>query len=775
MTTIDQNSPAYRLMRRAVDIGIGPVGTVILAAAAVFAGGATYVAVYGLAPELLTRNDLPKLLLADIAIVLILSCLIAFRLVSILIARRRGKAGARLYVRMVLLFSLMAVLPTVVISTFIGYTVNTTLQDLFNNRVKSSLEDALAVSEVYIEERQQAIQGSVSRFVDFLQANIDGLVLNQQQLTATLSRFLASSGFSEVAIVDQFGTPIARGQGQWASSEYIRPEQSEIQTLLQQSQQNPKGGAALAKFFFIKDRNDRINFLVLISPGQNLFLYVSQYVSPTLLDQVRRVQQTTTAFTDLEGQRSENLLRLAMILVIIVLVMLLLAVWIGILFATRLSEPISALIGAAERVRGGDLAVRVAEPRTEDELGVLSRAFNRMTGQLGEQRQELIAANNQLDERSRFTEAVLAGVSSAVISLSADGEVELANRAAYELFGVDPGDGLGFRLADRVPGMGGLLELSRARPSRIAQQELEFRRNGETRTLLTRVMAEQFKPGEGGRSRLQGFVVTFDDVTDLLSAQRKAAWADVARRIAHEIKNPLTPIQLSAERLKRKYLKQIVDDPETFAVCTDTIIRQVGDIGRMVDEFSSFARMPRPVLQNEDVKEICLQALFLQRNAQPQIAFSSKLPDHPVELPIDRRQIGQALTNLLKNAGEAIEGRTHGDGQALPPGEIMLRMEQSDDKVAIIVEDNGKGLPQAERSRLTEPYVTTRAKGTGLGLAIVKKIMEDHGGYLLLEDRDGGGARVSLVFMRSQAATSSPNQMASGQPQSSSLKSAHGA
>ncbi len=773
MTTVEQISPAYRLMRRAVNIGIGPVGTIFLTIAGLLAGGATYFAVYGVAPDLLAKNDLPKLLLADIAIVLILSCMIAFRLVSILIARRRGKAGARLYVRMVLLFSLMAVLPTVVVATFIGYTVNTTLQELFNNRVKSSLEDALAVSSVYVEERQQAIQANVSPFVDFLRQNIGGLMLNEQQMATTLSRFLVSNGFSEVAIIDQLGTPVSRGQGQSGGTEYIRPPQSEIQALLQQSKESPKADSALAKFFFTPDRNDRIAFLVLISPDQNLFLYVSQYVNPTLLEQVKRVRQTTAAFTDLEGERSANLLRLAMILVIIVLVMLLLAVWIGILYATRLSEPISALIGAAERVRGGDLSVRVDEPRTEDELGVLSREFNRMTGQLAEQRQELIAANSQLDERSRFTEAVLAGVSSAVISLDVDGKIELANRAAHELFGV--GDLLGSSLADRVSGVGGLLELGLSRPSRTAQEELEFRRNGETRTLLTRVTVEQFEPGEGGRSRLLGFVVTFDDVTDLLSAQRKAAWADVARRIAHEIKNPLTPIQLSAERLKRKYLKQIVDDPETFTICTDTIIRQVGDIGRMVDEFSSFARMPRPVLQNEDVKEICSQAMFLQRNAQPQIFFASHLPDHPVELPVDRRQIGQALTNLLKNASEAIEGRPHVEGVGLPQGEIAMRMEQDGDKIAIVIEDNGRGLPQAERSRLTEPYVTTRAKGTGLGLAIVKKIMEDHGGYLLLEDRDGGGARVSLVFLRSQTAALASNQSASAQQQSSSFKTAHGA
>ena len=246
-------------------------------------------------------------------------------------------------------------------------------------------------------------------------------------------------------------------------------------------------------------------------------------------------------------------------------------------------------------------------------------------------------------------------------------------------------------------------------------------------------------------------MLTFDDITRLIGAQRNAAWRDVARRIAHEIKNPLTPIQLSAERLKRKYSKQIVEDPETFAVCTDTIIRQVGDIGRMVDEFSSFARMPRPVIQKEELKEICLQAVFLQRNAQPQIEYSTQMPEHGLSLPIDRRQIGQALTNLLKNAAEAIEGREAAPGQALPPGTIGVRLVEQGETVTVTIEDNGRGLPAEHRARLTEPYVSTRAKGTGLGLAIVKKIMEDHGGYLVLEDREGGGARVSLVFRRVQA------------------------
>ena len=293
-------------------------------------------------------------------------------------------------------------------------------------------------------------------------------------------------------------------------------------------------------------------------------------------------------------------------------------------------------------------------------------------------------------------------------------------------------------LTDVMPELAPLVAQAAERPDRVTQGQVEILQRGTRRILLVRISA----------ASNAGAVVTFDDVTDLMSAQRMAAWGDVARRIAHEIKNPLTPIQLSAERLKRRYLKQIKDDPETFSICTDTIIRQVGDIGRMVDEFSSFARMPRPTVQPEDAKELCQQALFLQRNGNPEIRYVSTLPDHPVPLICDRRQIAQVLTNILKNSAEAIEGREAAAGQVLPPGEITLTLRDQDAIVSIVVEDNGKGLPKEGRERLTEPYMTTRSKGTGLGLAIVKKIMEDHGGYLALDDREGGGARISLVFRR---------------------------
>jgi two-component system nitrogen regulation sensor histidine kinase NtrY len=414
------------------------------------------------------------------------------------------------------------------------------------------------------------------------------------------------------------------------------------------------------------------------------------------------------------------------------------AIAIGIHFAAQLADPISRLVGAAERVRAGDLSARVPEGEKDDELVSLSRAFNRMTYQIQSQQLELIEANRQLDERRRFTETVLTGVTAGVIGLDRGGRIHLPNRSASALLGIDLDRSIGEDLADVAPEMAHLLEEAALRPTRLAQAQVQIAGDKSTRTLLVRIAAEY----DGGA--IGGFVVTFDDITELLSAQRKAAWADIARRIAHEIKNPLTPIQLSAERLRRRYLKDIKKDPETFQICTDTIIRHVEDIGRMVDEFSSFARMPAPVLKPEDLTTIVEQAVFLERTAHPKITFELRFAIRPVPLRCDARLVGQTLINLLKNAIESIEARIVESGPS-PPGRITVRVE-SVPAVAVSIEDNGKGLPEHGRERLTEPYVTTRAKGTGLGLAIVKKIMEDHQGELVLSDREGGGARVKLVF-----------------------------
>jgi two-component system nitrogen regulation sensor histidine kinase NtrY len=366
-----------------------------------------------------------------------------------------------------------------------------------------------------------------------------------------------------------------------------------------------------------------------------------------------------------------------------------------------------------------------------------------MAIQLQSQQHALIAANRQADDRRRFTELVLSGVSAGVIGLAEDGTIDLPNRSASELLGVNLLGLIGRPLAEVSPDMAEIVEKARARNSGTADGQIMHTSGTVSRTLHVRVVSEV---GDEGHTKL---VVTFDDVSELLSAQRKAAWADIARRIAHEIKNPLTPIQLSAERLKRKYLRQITEDPDTFTACTETIVRQVGDIGRMVDEFSAFARMPAPSLRPEDARELTKQAAFLQQSAHPAIAYQLDLPAGPVSLVCDASQFNRAVTNLMKNAAESVEERIEEQrarGQPAAAGEIRLWMRSGNDRLVIGIDDNGRGLPEHNRDRLTEPYVTTRSKGTGLGLAIVKKIMEDHGGTLTLADREGGGASVLMTF-----------------------------
>jgi two-component system nitrogen regulation sensor histidine kinase NtrY len=366
-----------------------------------------------------------------------------------------------------------------------------------------------------------------------------------------------------------------------------------------------------------------------------------------------------------------------------------------------------------------------------------------MTSQLEGQRAELVETNEQLDARRRFTEAMLAGVSAGVIGLNGEGEITLVNRATARLLNATPEEIEGRHYSEAVPELAGLIRRAMNEGPGRASGQADLKRTGTVRHLNVQVRSEA---GEAGH----GFVVTFDDITDLVSAQRTAAWAEVARRIAHEIKNPLTPIQLSAERLKRKYAEEVTSDPEIFAQCTDTIIRQVGDIGRMVDEFSSFARMPAPSLKMEQVQELVRQAAFLQRVAQPQIAFEVAAPGDPITIECDGRLVSQALTNVLKNAAEAI-GARHAAGDDAP-GHVNVQVRKEDGRVVISVRDNGVGLPKEQRHRLTEPYVTTRAKGTGLGLAIVRKILEDHGGELILEDAgdeadgDAPGAIIRMIL-----------------------------
>jgi two-component system, NtrC family, nitrogen regulation sensor histidine kinase NtrY len=726
---------------------------IALAAAALASLLASYMALNGLPPFGERRPDMDQLfLLLDLMLVLPVCAIVAWRVVQVWTERRRGLAGSKIHVRLVVLFSLVAVIPTIIVAVFSYLLFNFGVQAWFSQPVRTAVAGSLAVAEAYLHEHQQNIRADVVSMANDLSRDAAFLSVNPTRLNQVVAAQAALRSLSEAIVFDADGHVLARAGFTLALSLEPKP----VPPLAME--QADAGDVAVVT----SDNDDRVRALVRMPAFGHVYLYVGRFVDPTVLAHMEQTQRAFNRYERMEGERSSFQVIFSQLFLLVGVLLLTGAVLTGLRFATKLVRPISGLVVAAEQVRAGNLAARVAESEADGEFGTLSRAFNRMTHQLEAQQSELIEANRQLDQRRRFTETVLAGVSAGVIGLDQHGRINLPNRSASLLLGIDLDQTIGYELAEAVPEMAALFQEATRRPERLAQSQVQVSRRGRALTLLVRIAAER---AEGD---VRGYIVTFDDITELLSAQRKAAWADVARRIAHEIKNPLTPIQLSAERLKRKYAKDIRNDPETFATCTDTIIRHVGDIGRMVDEFSSFARMPAPIIRDEDLVEIVRQAVFLQRNSTPEIRFVLDLPA-AARFPCDARQVSQALVNLLKNAAESIHAR---DGAA-PPGEITVRLAEAAGQTALVVEDNGRGLPQEGRERLTEPYVTTRAKGTGLGLAIVKKIMEDHGGELVLEDREGGGARVMLVFNRGEARAARP--AADAAPAAAARTAVHGA
>ena len=704
----------------------GRIAAASLAALAILAGAATYAWLAGLMPAAFgTRNWMTGLLVADLVIAIALVAVLAVRLTQLWLDRRRGAAGSRLHMRLVLVCSIFTITPTLIVAIILALLV-VNLTDFVVKPAQASYEAARAIGEPVRRAREAEILrdiGAVSAPVQ--DAGIEALK-NKEATTKLLQQLIEGRPIIDAAVVDADHGLIAR-----ATAPDSHPSDNPVPSAQFLWQAVNHGGPVQI------DSKSGAYFVMQLFVGEPYFLVTGHAVDLKVVDYIKSIELAGKFYAQIEQALERSQLIIFLVCGAIALLMLLAAVWLAILFATRITEPIGGLMAAAEQMRGGDLSVRVEEGPPNDELGQLARSFNRMASQIEQQREELVDANGELDTRRRLTDAVLAGVSAGVLSVDSAGIVTRANRSALELLALPEDGAVGRPLVDLMPELGGLMDQAAERPGRVTQGQIETVQRGTRRILLARISASA-----------AGSVVTFDDVTDLMSAQRMAAWGDVARRIAHEIKNPLTPIQLSAERLKRRYLKQIKEDPDTFSTCTDTIIRQVGDIGRMVDEFSSFARMPRPTVQPEDAKELCQQALFLQRSGNADIRYHSKLPDGPVPLICDRRQVSQVLTNILKNAAEAIEGREAKPGETLPPGEISLSLTDDGSIVRIDVGDNGKGLPKEGRERLTEPYMTTRSKGTGLGLAIVKKIMEDHGGLLSLEDREGGGARISLVFRR---------------------------
>jgi two-component system nitrogen regulation sensor histidine kinase NtrY len=736
------------LMRRvglwAGRIALGRKIAIALAIPALGSGVATYLALTGAPPFGPNPGAVLSLLNLDLVLLLALGAVVAKRLIEVWAERRRGLAGSRLQIRLVMLFSLIAVTPTIIVAVFSYLFFSFGIESWFSDKVRTAITESLAVAEAYLHEHQQAIRADVLAMANDLNRDAVKLALNPQHLDQVVSAQAALRGLTEAMVFDRAGHLLARSSLSFTLG--FEPVPDEAMHLAD------TGDVAI----MTNDSDDRVRALVRLNQFGDVYLYVGRFIEPRVLNHMEETQRAAAQYEQLEGQRSGFQITFALIFVMVAMLFLVAAVAIGIHFATQLAVPVSRLITAAEQVRGGDLAARVPESDKDDELASLSRAFNRMTYQIESQQRELREANRQLDERRRFTETVLTGVSAGVIGLDRLGRINLPNRSASSLLGVDLEQAIGQDLAEVAPEIAGLLDEAERRPERLAQSQVQLLSRSSTRTLLVRIAAEH-----NGHDII-GFVVTFDDITELLSAQRKAAWADIARRIAHEIKNPLTPIQLSAERLRRRYLKEIKNDAETFTICTDTIIRHVGDIGRMIDEFSSFARMPAPVLKPENLIEIAHQAVFLQRTAHPEIVFETIFPKHPVTLRCDAQLVGQAVINIVKNAIESIQAQMAEPGA--PAGHIRVMITEEIGQISLIIEDNGKGLPQHGRERLTEPYVTTRAKGTGLGLAIVKKIMEDHQGELVLEDAEPKGARVSLIFLASETGISQRSD-ASAEPE----------
>ena len=712
--------------------------TVALTVLSLAAGFATYYVFSERGAPLNQDSDyLVALIYLDLVLLLLLSVFIVRRLVRLWSERKRGAAGSHMHVRLAAMFGMFAIAPAIIVAGFSLLFFNFGLESWFSDRVRTAVTSSAAVAQSYLNEHLRTVEADALWIAGALNRDAPVLAANPQLLERVLNFQAGIRNLSEALVFEENGRILGR------AGLTIVLEFEPIPTTAFDSARS--GEVVILR----NEADDRVRALVRLDSIIDTFLIVGRSIDPTVLAHVTETQGAAQQFERLETERSRFQVSFALAFVLVALLLLLTAVWVGLNLATGLSEPISGLIAATERVRGGDLLVQVEPTTKNDEVDVLGRAFNRMTEQLHSQRNELLQANEQIDERRRFIETVLTGVSAGVIGVDKDGQIELANKRASALLGIEMDEYIGHALTSVVAEMEPVIEAALSGMTRTTETEVRIDGNTAARNLIVRIGPLNEEAEDSG------FVVTLDDITDLASAQRKAAWADVARRIAHEIKNPLTPIQLSAERLKRKYLKHIVLDPEVFETCVDTIIRQVGDIGRMVDEFSNFARMPAPTMQLVDLTDLCRQQVFLQRNGNPGLDYGLDLPDRPVQCVCDGRQVAQVLTNILKNAKEGIDGR---GGTELEPGRIALSLTENSDRIVITVNDNGKGFPEEGREQLTEPYVTLRERGTGLGLAIVKKIMDDHQGALELLDAPEGGARVVL----SLPAGEMPDQTAAG-------------
>lgn len=708
---------------------------IVLILAITASGFATYAALSEIPPFGNDPNTVIWLLNLDLVFMILLVGLIARRFAKLLSGRKRGLAGSKLHVRLAVIFAIMAAAPAVIMAIFSMFFFHFGIQAWFSDRVKTAVDAAQMVAESYLAEHQQVIKADILAMANDLDRQSALFYEDREKFDSYLETQSFLRNLSEVMIFDGNGKIMARTQLTFTLT---------FEGLPKEVMDEARAGEVVV---MTGKYDDRVRALLKLNNYSDSYLFVGRMVDPVVLSQLDKTREAATTYSTIAAKNSGLMVTITLIFIVVAVMFLLAATWFGIVLARQLVTPIGSMITASDRVRAGDLTARVPEGEQIDEFDYLAKSFNRMTLQIQEQRDEVMLANRQLDQRRRFTEAVLAGVTAGIVGVDEHGIITLANASAADMFGLDQEKLIGQDITEILGDVAPLLEQARARPNKITQGEIpHLSKDMSRRILMARIAIERL--GE----EVKGAVLTFDDITELQSAQRKSAWADVARRIAHEIKNPLTPIQLSAERLKRKYMKEVTSDPEVFAECTDTIIRHVEDIGRMVNEFSGFARMPEPTMKEENIPVHIRQTLILQKEAHPDIAFTFIDQCENLKILCDAQQIRQAFTNLILNAIDSIHEKG-GKGRL----DILLTLDQARENCIICITDSGIGLPKGEdAARLAEPYVTHKVRGTGLGLAIVKKIMEDHKGRLVLGAsdlikslegwEDLGGASVSLML-----------------------------
>lgn len=695
-----------RRVRNAATLGLVVLGPVLALA--------TYL-ILGPLGEASTTLSLRLILLADLVYILVVAALVLAQVARLIAARRAKSAGSRLHLRLTVVFALLALLPTVTVAIFAGLTVNVGLEGWFSDRVRGVVGTSLAAAQAYeAEQREDLAEDALvlARSID--EARRAGVFISDSELLSDGQRQI-QRGLREAYLIDGTRDIRARGDRSYLF-DYEEPTPEHITE------------AQETEVVVIEDwPNNEFRALVKLSAFIDRYLYISRDVDGDILALLDETQETVRLYQQLESERGRLLFEFGLLYLAFALILILAAIWLGLWFAERLSGPVGRLTGAAQQVGAGDLDVQVREESGDDEIAMLSRYFNQMTKQLKVQRETLIDNTEQIERRRRLFDSVLSSVTSGVVGLDPEGQITFVNRSAERLLDWQE-DNEAVAITVAVPEFGPLFSSIRNSPGEVAQAEVRVSRQGRQENLLVRMATRRSEEG-----RLEGYVIAFDDVTDLVSAQRMAAWGDVARRIAHEIKNPLTPIQLSAERIRRKFSDRVGEDSDALEQMTGVIIRQTGDLRRIVDEFSKFARMPEPERKPLDLSQLVGDAVLLQQTGQPDVTIRADLPVDTIEAELDGTMISQALTNLIKNAGEAIESlKEDGVPEGFSP-EIRIHMTRDGDRAEIRIADNGIGLPE-DRARLFEPYVTTRSEGTGLGLPIVKKIIEEHGGTLVLDD-----------------------------------------